>query len=32
MLDHGIVLVSLYDFHHLDGRASWADGLVVGPA
>ena len=30
-LDHGFSLVSLYNFHYRDGRASWADALFVNP-
>lgn len=31
MLDNGFLLVSFYNFHYRDGRASWADGLFVCP-
>jgi FkbM family methyltransferase len=29
LLDHGFVLVSLYDFHYQKGVAGWTDGLFI---
>ena len=29
LLDHGFVLVSLYDFHYQEGLAGWTDGLFI---
>lgn len=31
MLDHGFHLVSFYNFHHQNDRASWADALFICP-
>jgi hypothetical protein len=29
LLDHGFVLVSLYEFHYQKGLAGWTDGLFM---